>query len=112
MKKTAKPEKFKKLSPLEAVHEAATGLYSAGIIKGKTMREYDELCLPKVKELSPTQIKKMRLREKVSQFVFAKYLNISLSTIKHWEQGEKKPRGPSLKLLNLVMDHGLEVLAK
>lgn len=52
----------------------------------------------------------MRLRSKVSQSVFAKYLNTSLSTVKQWENGDKHPRGPSLKLLNLVEDKGLEAL--
>jgi putative transcriptional regulator len=43
--------------------------------------------------------------------VFAKYLNTSPSTIRQWEQGEKHPRGTSLKLLNLVADKGLSILA-
>ena len=31
--------------------------------------------------------------------------------IQEWEQGQKKPNGPSLKLLNLVDKNGLEALA-
>ena len=103
-------KKEKHPSILETVHETAKGLYDANIINATTMREFDELCLPKIKELSPRQIKSIRLREKVSQPVFAKCLNTSTSTIKQWEQGEKHPRGTSLKLLNLVADKGLSVL--
>lgn len=99
--------KFKPLSPLEAVHETAAGLYRVGAIDGVTMREFDALCLPIVRDLSPKDVKHIRLREKVSQAVFAKYLNTSVSTIKQWELGEKHPRGTSLKLLNLVFDKGL-----
>lgn len=47
---------------LEAVHESVKDLYSAGLVKTKTMREFDELCLPKVKNLSASAIKKVRLR--------------------------------------------------
>jgi putative transcriptional regulator len=43
--------------------------------------------------------------------VFAAYLNTSSSTVQKWEQGQKKPNGPSLKLLNLVEQKGLEALA-
>jgi len=43
--------------------------------------------------------------------VFAAYLNTSKSTVQKWEQGQKKPNGPSLKLLNLVAKKGLDVLA-
>lgn len=104
-------KKAKKQTMLEVAHEMAQGLHKASIIDATTMREFDALCLPPVKELSPKQIKKIRLREHVSQPVFAKYLNTSTSTIKQWEQGEKHPRGTSLKLLNLVKDKGLAILA-
>ena len=60
---------------------------------------------------TPVQIKRIRTRNKASQGVFAVYLNTSKSTVQKWEQGQKKPNGPSLKLLNLVAEKGLEVLA-
>ena len=103
-------KKRKHPSILETVHETAKGLYDANIINATTMREFDELCLPKVKELSPRQIKSIRLREKVSQPVFAKFLNTTLSTVRQWEQGDKHPRGTSLRLLNLIDEKGLGVL--
>ena len=59
----------------------------------------------------PPQIMRLRTRYKASQPVFAAYLNTSPSTVQKWEQGQKKPNGPSLKLLNLVDVHGLEALA-
>lgn len=103
-------KKVKHPTMLEVAHEMAKGLYEANVIDATTMREFDTLCLPPVKELSPIAIKKIRLREKVSQPVFAKCLNTSTSTIKQWEQGEKHPRGTSLKLLNLVAEKGLTLL--
>src|SRR5262245_30735750 len=101
----------KKSNLLEAAHEMAEGLYDAGIIDAITIREFDASCLPAVKLLSPRQIKLIRLREKVSQAVFAKFLNTTLSTVRQWELGDKHPRGTSLKLLNLVADKGLGILA-
>jgi putative transcriptional regulator len=35
-------------------------------------------------------------------------LNTSPSTIRKWEAGEKRPSGPSLKLLNLLARKGIE----
>jgi putative transcriptional regulator len=67
--------------------------------------------LPVVEEFDAEQIKQIRLDNKASQGVFAAYLNTSKSTVQKWEQGQKKPNGPSLKLLNLVAKKGLEVLA-
>jgi putative transcriptional regulator len=36
---------------LEAVHETARGLRDAGVMAVKTMREFDVLCLPRVKNI-------------------------------------------------------------
>ncbi len=95
----------------EVAQAVANDLYEAGIIDAVTLREYDALCISPVHELSSREIKRIRLQEKVSQSVFAKYLNTSLSTIRQWEQGNKHPRGASLKLLNLIAKKGLQVLA-
>jgi putative transcriptional regulator len=98
-------------SILDVMHKTAKGLHKAGAMDIKTMREIESLCLPKVKEYSATQIKRLRLKNKASQSVFAAYLNTSPSTVQKWETGQKRPNGPSLKLLNLVEQKGLEVLA-
>ena len=98
-------------SILDMVHEGAKDLHAAGVMKETTLREFDALCLPPVKEYTAVQIKRIRMRERASQGVFAAHLNISKSTVQKWEQGAKKPNGPSLKLLNLVAEKGLAVLA-
>lgn len=97
-------------SILESVHETAQDLHAAGVMKDSTLREFDALCLPPIKQFTAPQIKRIRLKNHASQGVFAAYLNTSLSTVQKWEQGAKKPNGPSLKLLNLVAEKGLAVL--
>ena len=96
---------------LDTVHKTAEGLHSAGVMNPRTTREFDELCLPPVRNQRAAQNKRRRTRNKASQAVFAAYLNTSASTVQKWEQGQKKPNGPSLKLLNLVNDKGLAALA-
>jgi putative transcriptional regulator len=95
---------------LDVVHQTAKGLREAVVMDATTMREFDALCLPPVRTLSAAQIKRLRMRNNASQAVFAAYLNTSPSTVQKWEQGQKKPNGPSLKLLNLVDQHGLKTL--
>src|ERR1700733_8405790 len=111
MKRMKKIKKVKQLALLEAAYEMATDLYEAGVINAVTMREYETICIPPVRELSAREIKLIRLHEKVSQAIFAKYLNTSTSTVRQWEQGGKHPRGTSLRLLNLITAKGLEILA-
>jgi putative transcriptional regulator len=103
-------EKYKHVPLMENAHDIAKALYEVGVIDVQTMRKFDLMCLPEVKKLSSAQIKKLRLREKISQPVFAKCLNISPSTVKKWEQGEKQPSGSALKLLNLIAERGIGFL--
>ncbi|MGI8483877.1 MAG: helix-turn-helix domain-containing protein [Thermomicrobiales bacterium] len=92
---------------MAAIHESAEGLYGIGMVDKTTMREFDELCLAPVRELTPEEIRAIREREHVSQTVFAHRLNVSKSLVSQWERGEKRPAGPSLKLLSLVERKGL-----
>ncbi|SAL29124.1 transcriptional regulator-like protein [Caballeronia udeis] len=66
---------------LKALHETAQGLHQAGTMDAVTLREFDALCL-----------------------------NTSASTVQKWEQGQKRPNGPSQKLLDLVDRKGLEAM--
>ena len=94
----------------EAIHSAVEGMYRAGTID-KTMRSFDSSCLAAPAALKPRQIKQLRERHRVSQPVFARYLNTSESTVEKWETGAKKPSGMALKLLTIVQKHGLKMLA-
>ena len=96
---------------LEAVHDMMEGAFDAGVIDQKTMREFDESCLTKVEPLAPAEIAALRKREDVSQAVLARHLYVSTKLVGEWERGEKKPSGPSLKLLTLVKAKGLAAIA-
>lgn len=74
------------------------------------MSEFDALCHIDVHEMPPQQIKALREGVRLSQAVFAAVLNTSVSTVQKWEVGDKKPSGPSLKLLNLIERKGLEAV--
>jgi putative transcriptional regulator len=93
----------------EAIHSAASGLHRAKIIDKKTMREYDDLCIEKAPEFNPQEIAQIRKGVKVSQGVFALYLNTTASTVRQWEQGDKKPSGIAARMLQLVQKNGLEI---
>ena len=95
---------------LSAVHETALDLHTAGFIDKRRMRQYEALCLDPLPEYSSGRIRELRDRHCVSQAVFAAILNTSLSTVRQWEIGEKRPSGPSVKLLNLLDRKGLHAL--
>ena len=96
---------------LAAIHETAQGLHDAGVMDKRTMKTLDAMCLTPVKPLSPRAIRAIRVREKASQAVFARHLNVTTGLVSQWERGEKHPRGASLKLLTLVAKRGLQAVA-
>ena len=100
-----------KSDALAAVHETAVGLHEAGVMDKRTLRAFDALCLTPIPDMSPERIRAIRLREGVSQAVFARYLNVSKGLVSQWERGKKRPRGASLKLLALVEKKGLDAVA-
>ena len=96
---------------LAALHESMQGLHDIGLVDTKTMRKFDGSCLTPVGGMTPDEIAEMRVREGVSQNIFAHYLNVSVGSVSKWERGEKHPSGPALKLLALVKRKGLEAIA-
>jgi putative transcriptional regulator len=100
-----------KSDALAAVHETALGLHEAGVMDKRTLKGFDEMCLTTVEALTPEEIREIRLREKASQAVFARYLNVTTGLVSQWERGAKRPRGASLKLLTLVAKKGLQAVA-
>ena len=95
---------------LEAVDELTRDLHASGVIDIRRMKEYEALRLSPVRAYSSQKIRSLRVRNRLSQAVLAAVLNTSLSTVRQWEIGHKRPSGPSLKLLNLLDRKGLEVV--
>jgi putative transcriptional regulator len=92
------------------VHEAAAGAHRAGVMDKQTMREFDDMCLVPVPDLTPTDILAIREQECVSQAVLARHLNVTTGLVSQWERGERHPSGPALTLLSLIKRKGLGIL--
>ncbi len=103
---TTKPKAKSKI--LEAVHETASDLHRLGFIDKRKMQKYEVLCMEPIPEYGAERIRALRKNLHLSQAVLAAVLNTSLSTVRKWEIGDKKPSGPSLKLLNLIERKGLD----
>ena len=95
---------------LEEMHETARGLHASGLIDKRRMGEFAALSNLSVETLAPREIRLLRESANVSQAVFAAMLNTSLSTVQKWEIGDKRPSGPSLKLLSLIQRKGIDAV--
>lgn len=104
------PKKYRS-DALAAIHETMEALHEMGAVDRQTMREFDETCLTPIEVMLPEQIKALRMREHISQPVFARYLNVSKNLVSDWERGIKKPGGPALRLLTVIQHKGLMSIA-
>jgi putative transcriptional regulator len=104
------PKKYRS-DALAAIQETMEALHEVGAVDRQTMREFDETCLTPIEVMLPEQIKALRMREHISQPVFARYLNVSKNLVSDWERGIKKPGGPALRLLTVIQHKGLMSIA-
>jgi len=95
---------------IQEMRETVAGLHKSGLITKKSMEEFEALRNLDVQPMTASRIKRLRIKTRLSQAVFAVTINTSLSTIQKWEAGDKKPSGPSLKLLSLIERKGLEIV--
>jgi len=56
----------------------------------------------KVYKPKPVNVKLIRAKLDMTQEIFAATFGISLGTLRHWERGDRTPRGAALTLLNVV----------
>lgn len=95
---------------LNMAHDMATDLHDVGAMDDITMRIMDSICLPKKPMLSAAKIKMIRGKTRMSQPVFAQFLNVGATTVAQWEQGKKSPSGSSARLLDVIDRKGLEAI--
>lgn len=63
-----------------------------------------------VHKLESLDIKNLRSDIGMSQTEFASTFGISVSTLRHWERGDRNPNGPALVLLNILLKEPKAVL--
>lgn len=90
--------------------EGMEALAEIGAVDGATMRDFRDDLLSPPPAYSPDGIREIRESFGVSQAVFAALMNVSLSTVQKWEQGQKAPSAPAYKLLEIVKQNGLSIL--
>ena len=67
-------------------------------------------CKAVIHKFSPVDVKAIRAKVGMSQNEFASAFGISVSTLRHWERGDRAPHGPALVLLNVVAKEPQAVL--
>lgn len=87
----------------DAIGGTVQDMVNSGVNVSFTKKELDSLgiTIPDV-QMTVDQIQTIRKQMNLSQSVFAKLLNVSPSSIRQWEQGKRRPTGPTKVLLELL----------
>lgn len=87
----------------ESIQQTLQDLTDSGVQTSFTVKEMKKLGIT-FNEISitPDKIKKIRKETNYSQTVFARLLNVSISSVRQWEQGSRKPAGSAKVLLELM----------
>lgn len=64
----------------------------------------------KLYPLGPVDVKAVRERTGLTQEEFAATFAIGLGALRHWERGDRRPRGAALVLLNVIAKEPQAVL--
>ena len=87
----------------DAVGSTVQDMIDARLKTSFTKKELNSLGVVVSKiSLTPEKIKEIRHITTLSQDVFAKMLNVSLSSVRQWEQGTRVPSGSTMVLLELL----------
>src|SRR5882724_11640004 len=100
---------------IEELLETAAGLHRSGLMSST---DYEKITakrvdLSKIERLQPPsgrEIVALRERANMSQAVFARILNVGISTLSQWEREEKRPRGTAARLLAIVRAKGVQAI--
>jgi putative transcriptional regulator len=95
---------------LDMAHDMAKDLHEVGAMDDITMRMMDRICVPSTPRFSASEIKRIRSKTRMSQPVFAQFLNVGPTTVAQWEQGKKTPGGSSARLLDVIDRKGIEAI--
>lgn len=96
--------------------ETAKDMHKSGLLTTAahdkiTMRHLGASDMPAVtRKISGAEIKAIRQEARLSQAVFARYLNVTAGYVSQLERGDKRLTGPALVLLNVIRRKGIEAI--
>ena len=110
MTKKATPSRLR-----EAINETAGDLRRLGLMEAAThekitMRHFGQAGAPAHAPITGEEIRSLREKARLSQAVFARYLNLTVGYVSQLERGAKQPSGPALVLLDLMRRKGIEAI--
>jgi putative transcriptional regulator len=107
--KQAKPSRLTTALLATADDMRRVGVIDAAAHEKITLRHLgDKQAVPEA--ITGDEIRSLRESARLSQAVFARYLNLTVGYVSQLERGAKRPTGPALVLLNVIRRKGIEAI--
>jgi putative transcriptional regulator len=99
----------------EAILETAGDMRRLGLMNEAThekitLRQLGKNVGPEPAPITGEEIRRLREKARLSQAVFARYLNLTVGYVSQLERGVKRASGPALVLLDLIRRKGIEAI--
>jgi len=99
----------------KALLQTADDMASSGILDAEshakiTLRHLGAAPAGVTAPLTGEEIRSLRENARLSQAVFARYLNLTVGYVSQLERGIKRPMGPALVLLNVIRRKGIDAI--
>jgi len=110
IKKSRKPSRLR-----AELNELADAMRTSGTLSNAdhakiTMRDFARAEAATLVPLTASDIRQLRDKAHMSQAAFARLLNLTPGYVSKLERGEAQPKGPALKLLNVVYQKGIHAI--
>jgi putative transcriptional regulator len=109
MTKTTKPSRLAAAMLETADDMRRVGIMDAATHEKITLRHLGRAGAPPP-PITGDEIRSLREGARLSQAVFARYLNLTVGYVSQLERGTKQPTGPALVLLNVIRRKGIEAI--
>lgn len=98
---------------LKRIQGMAERYKKLGVVKDETVAAInaavDVRNIPKVRPMTGSQIKEVRVRYKMSQSALALMMGMSVESVSKWERDESKPNQAALRIINVIEEKGPQV---
>jgi len=99
----------------QAILEMASDQHRIGIMDDATyrkitVRHLGEKANATAAPISAGEIRALRERANLSQAALARVMNLTVGYLSQLERGIKQPKGPSLAILNIIRNKGIDAI--